>query len=158
MPPAHKLRPYQPQDLGEMQRLYFQAIRLVCVRNYTPEQVEAWAPEKPDLERWRQKLAGEEVVIAELAGEIVGFCSWAATGFLDFLYVHHAHQRQGIASALYRAAESALRAKGLKRLHTEASLTAQPFFARQGFRIVKHQFVQIRGVELPNAVMEKLLV
>ena len=157
MPPALKLRPYQPQDLADMQRLYFQTIRRVNARDYSTAQVGAWAPEKPDTERWRRKLAGEEVVIAELADELTGFCSWDAGGFIDFLYVHHARQRQGIASALYQAAEAALRARGVRRLHTEASLTAQPFFARQGFRIVKHQLVRIRGVDLPNAVMEKIL-
>ncbi len=152
------LRAYQPDDLPHLARLFRDTIRTVNLGDYTPAQVAAWAPDTPDLERWRTKLAGEETVVAELAGEIVGFCSWEDSGYLDFLYVHQARQRQGVATGLYAAAESALRAKGLARVHTQASVTAQPFFLRQGFRLLRHQTVQVRGVGLPNAVMEKALV
>jgi GNAT superfamily N-acetyltransferase len=153
-----KLRPYNAADVPLIARLYHETIHTVNLGDYTREQVDAWAPEQPDLERWGQKLATEEVVVAELAGEIVGFCSWDPGGYLDFLYVHHAHQRKGVAAALYTAAESAMRVRGLRHIHTQASITAQPFFLRQGFRVVRKQLVQVRGVELPNAVMEKILV
>jgi len=152
-----KLRPYHPDDLPALAQLYRDTIHAVARKDYTQVQVDAWAPEQIDLGRWREKLSNEEVLVAEEAGSIVGFCSWDQTGYLDFLYLHRGHQRQGVATALYTAAEQALRAKGLTRLHTQASVTAQPFFVRQGYRVVKHQLVNVRGVELPNAVMEKFV-
>ncbi len=152
-----KLRRFRPDDLPCLARLFYATVHAVARGDYSQVQVEAWAPAKPDLGRWRRKLAGEEVIVAELAGQIVGFCSWDSAGYLDLLYVHHAYQRQGIATALYVAAERALRAKGLTRILTQASLTAQPFFIRQGFRLVRHQEVPVRGVKLPNAVMAKTL-
>jgi len=157
MNPDVKLRPYRVADLPAIARLFHDTVHQVNLGDYTPAQVEAWAPSDPDLDRWRQKLAGEEAVVAELAGEVVGFCSWDAEGCLDFLYVHHAHQRKGIAAMLYGAAESALRTRALARVHAQVSLTAQPFFERQGFTVVKRQVVNVRGVDLPNAVMEKPL-
>jgi hypothetical protein len=36
-------------------------------------------------------------------------------------------------------------------------LTARPFFLRGGFGVVRPQVVEIRGVALPNVVMEKRL-
>jgi GNAT superfamily N-acetyltransferase len=152
-----KLRPYHPDDLPVLVRLFHDTIHKVALGSYSQTQVEAWAPAEPDLDRWRQKLHGEEVLVADLGDEIVGFCSWDSSGYLDFLYVHHAHQRQGVAAALYAVAEAELKRKGQSRIHTQASLTAQPFFLKHGFRLVKHQTVQVRGVNLPNAVMEKLL-
>jgi len=152
-----KLRPYHPDDLPALAQLYHDTIHAVGRRDYSQAQVDAWAPLQADLARWRDKLTKEEVILAELSGVIVGFCSWDDAGYLDFLYVHHLHQRKGIAAALYAAAEQALCAKGLKRIHTQASVTAQPFFLRQGYRVVKHQLVNVRGVDLPNAVMEKAL-
>jgi putative acetyltransferase len=149
------LRPYRESDLAAVTRLYRETVQRITREQYSQAQVDAWAPENPDLERWRAKLAAEEVVVAELAGEVVGFCSWDATGYVDFLYVHPAHQRQGIALKLYSAAESALKAKALGRVHAQVSLTAQPFFSKQGFEIVKQQHVNVSGVSLPNAVMEK---
>lgn len=157
MNPPTTLRPYHLEDAPVLAQLFRETVHTVNRRDYTPAQAEAWAPAQIDLERWRTKLSGEEVVVAEISGEIVGFCSWTADGYLDFIFVHHAHQRKGIAAALYSAAEQALRARGLTRIHTQASVTAQPFFARQGFTVVKHQLVHVRGVDLPNAVMEKTL-
>jgi putative acetyltransferase len=158
MPPSSlTLRPFRPEDLSSLVQLFHDSVHRVAAADYTPEQLNAWAPAEADVERWRERFAGQEVVVAEIAGDLAGFCSWDAAGYLDFLYVHCAHQRKGIASVLYSVAEKSLRGKGLGRIHTQASLTAQPFFTRQGFRIVRPQVVQVRGSALPNAVMEKLL-
>ena len=152
-----KLRAYEPKDLPQLVRLFHDTIHTVNLGDYTQQQVNAWAPEQIDLDRWSQKLAAEEVVVAEWNNMIVGFCAWDNAGYLDFLFVHHAFQRKGIASALYVAAEEALRSKKIQRVYTHASITAQVFFLRQNFRIVREQMVQVRGVDLANAVMEKLL-
>ena len=149
------LRPYQPEDLLAVVRLFHETVHQVNQADYTEEQLEAWAPATPDLRRWQDKLGAEEAVVAEFEGEIVGFCSWDETGTLDFLYVHHAHQRKGIATALYQAAERSLKARSLARIQTQSSTTAQPFFAHQGFHVVKEQTVMRNGVALPNAVTEK---
>ena len=152
-----KLRAYEMSDLPHLAQLFHDTIHTVNLGDYTAQQVEAWAPLQIDLDCWRQKLDAQEAMVAEWHDSIVGFCSWDDTGYLDFLYVHHAFQRKGIASALYGAAEEAMRSKKLKRVYTQASVTSQPFFLRQNFRIVKRQQVNVRGVDLPNAVMEKLL-
>jgi putative acetyltransferase len=157
MNPAVTLRAYRTDDLAAVTQLYRETIHQVARGDYTQEEVDAWAPSDPDYGRWRQKLGKQTVVVAELDGEVVGFCSWDATGYLDFLYVHHAHQRQGIASMLYASAESALRGAARQRIHSQVSLTAQPFFLAQGFHVVEHQKVNVGGVDLPNAVMEKPL-
>ncbi|HEY4302070.1 MAG TPA: GNAT family N-acetyltransferase [Candidatus Didemnitutus sp.] len=151
------VRAYRPEDLPAVTRLFHDTVHQVNRADYTPEQLAAWAPRKPDFEHWRAKLSAEEVIVAESGAQIVGFCSWNGAGCLDFLYVHHAHQRQGIASKLYAAAEAALRRKALAKIHANVSLTAHPFFARQGFENVRDQNAQVRGVELPNAMMEKRL-
>ncbi len=47
--------------------------------------------------------------------------------------------------------------KLISRAYAEVSITARSFFEAKGFQTVKQQTVQIRGVELINFVMEKLL-
>lgn len=155
--PDVTLRPCLPADLPAMIRLFRETVRTVNLGDYTPEQVVAWAPDQIDEQRWQNKLSVQEGVLAEIAGELAGFCTWDATGYIDLLYVHHSHQRKGVAARLYTVAERVLLSKGLKRLHTQASVTAQPFFLSRGFKLVKHQIVNVRGVDLPNAVMEKFL-
>ncbi|MBT7088103.1 GNAT family N-acetyltransferase, partial [bacterium] len=45
---------------------------------------------------------------------------------------------------------------GVKRVYTEASITAKPFFEKRGFKVIKEQQVEKRGVKLTNFQMEKI--
>ena len=45
----------------------------------------------------------------------------------------------------------------LCELHSDMSLTAQPFFAHFGFEVVEHRVVTVRGVEMQNASMRRRL-
>lgn len=74
------------------------------------------------------------------------------TGYLDRLYVHRAYQRRGVATAICDALEGAIPAAGYT---THASITARPFFARRGYRVVREQQVIRFGKALTNFVMEK---
>ena len=111
MLPPIKIRAYQSAVLAGLTRLFHDTIHRVNLGDYTQTQVDAWAPAQPDLERWQRKLAAEEVIVAEVDGEIAGYCSWTPAGYIDFLYVYPAWQRRGIASTLYLSAEAALRAR-----------------------------------------------
>lgn len=151
------LRPYAEGDLPAMMALYHATIHALCAKDYTAEQLAVWAPPQGDPARWQAKLEAEHCVIAEIDGAVVGFCSWTDDGCIDLLYVHHKWPRLGIATALHKRAEEALRQSGVLRLHVQSSVTAQPFFAAQGYAVVKRQTVRVRGVDLPNAVMAKTL-
>jgi len=151
------LRAFQSDDLPGLVQLFHDSVHRVASRLYTPEQVAAWAPKTTDLSLLQAKLDVEEVAVAESGDRLAGFCAWDADGYLDFLYVHPDCLRRGVATLLCERAEWSLRAQGCPRVHTQASLIAQPFFLKRGYRIVRHQIVTARGVELPNAVMEKTL-
>jgi putative acetyltransferase len=64
---------------------------------------------------------------------------------------------RGVGGGLYGAVERVARADGIRRIFTEASITARPFFERQGFRVVREQTVVRRGVAMTNFAMEKTL-
>jgi putative acetyltransferase len=64
---------------------------------------------------------------------------------------------RGVGRTLYGAVEREARAEGLRRIFTEASITARPFFERRGFRVVREQTVVVRGVAMTNFAMEKPL-
>jgi N-acetylglutamate synthase-like GNAT family acetyltransferase len=63
----------------------------------------------------------------------------------------------GVASRLLSEMETRARALGAKRLYTQASLTAYGFFQRRGFKLVRAQDVELRGVQLRNFIMERSL-
>ena len=147
------LRAYRSADCPALAELLYQTVHQVNIRDYTQEQVDAWATGQADLERWDRELREHRTVVAWEDGLIVGFGDMDKTGYLDRLFVHKDFQGRGIATAICDALEGESAAP---RLWVQASLTARPFFEGRGYRVVKAQQVERRGVLLPNFVMEKL--
>lgn len=144
------IRPYRPPDCPEMAQLFYNTVHIINARDYTPRQLDAWATGTVDLSPWDRSFRAHRTLVAEEAGILVGFGDIDETGYLDRLYVHHAYQHQGIASALCRELE-----QGFSTVTTHASITAMPFFARRGYRILRRQEVERHGVLLANYVMER---
>lgn len=138
-------------------RLYSDTIRTINSRDYTPEQIEAWASSANDYPFWANRLSSNMTFVAELAGQIVGFTDFEPIGHIDCFYCHSQYQGQGVGSSLLRQIEQTARSLQVDRLFTEASITAQPFFQAKGFTVVRAQEVEYRGMTFCNFVMEKYL-
>jgi putative acetyltransferase len=148
-------RPYETSDLEQVMDVYRESIHTLAAPFYSAEQLAAWAPQKADAGRWRQRLASVHTIVAEHDKVIAGFVSYEHGGHLDFLFTHPAFARQGVATRLYRRAESAMLAADVSRVFTEASLAARPFFERCGFEIDHEEIVECRGAQLRRYVMHK---
>ena len=150
---AVTLRPYRPEDCPALAALFYQTVHTVNAAHYTPAQLDAWAPAGgPDLAAWDESFRAHLTLVAELDGKLAGFGDMdTACGYLDRLYVHKDFQGRGVATALCGALEQAAAGP----VTTHASVTARPFFARRGYRVLRAQQVERRGVRLANYVMEK---
>ena len=151
------VRLYQAGDSAVLALLFTETVRAINAADYSFEQVEAWAGNPPDVERWRGRLSGRIVFVAEHDSELVGFTTFEPNGHLDHLYVHPRFQRQGIASAMLRRIEGEAISHGISRIFTEASITARPFFEYVGFRLITPQAVAVSGMSFLNYRMEKFL-
>lgn len=140
------LRPYRPADCPALAELFYHTVHTVCARDYSSEQLDAWADGQVDLAAWNASFLAHTTLVAVEGGTIVGFADLAPEGYLDRLYVHKDWQRRGVASALCDALTEAK--------VTHASLTARPFFEKRGWRVVREQQVERHGVLLTNFVME----
>lgn len=157
LPAALNLRSYRPQDLPALVALFQASVSQLTAQHYDAAQRQAWAPAAADMSAWQTRLASLELVIAEDGLVIAGFIGFSLDGQIDLLYCAPSHARQGVASALYAAAEQRLQAAGVYELFTEASLVAQAFFARQGFSVQQAQTVTRGAVILPRMLMGKTL-
>lgn len=146
------LRKYEPSDCRPIAELFYHTVHSVNAKDYTQEQLNAWATGKLDLDKWNQSLSEHYAVVAVEKGIIVGFGDIDKTGYLDRLYVHKDYQQKGIATAICDALENAVDAK---KISTHASITAKPFFEKRGYRVIKEQQVERQGVFLTNYIMEK---
>lgn len=153
-----RIRAYAAADLEGLIALFRESVRTVARRDYTAEQLLAWAPDEIDRAGWGLRLAASGTWVAAVDDRAVGFISLEPDGHIDVLYVDAASQRRGIASALLRRVENAARTQGLDRLFTEASMTAKPFFERHGFHVIEAQTVTRCGQELTNFRMGRRLL
>ena len=146
------IRGYVSQDCRELAELFYGTVHSVNAGDYTEEQLAAWADGRVDLEAWDRSFRRHHTLVAVEGGQITGFGDMDDTGYLDRLYVHKDFQHRGIATALCDKLERAVRAP---RFTTHASITAKPFFERRGYKAVKEQQVERKGVLLTNYVMIK---
>jgi putative acetyltransferase len=149
------LRPYRESDAAATLDVFRRAIRTTASRDYTPEQVAAWASDEIDVAAWSARRAAHRTVLAEVDGRVVGFTDVDEQGYVDMLFVDPDVGRTGVASALVGWVLETARDLGATELSTHASLTARPFFERQGFEVVVEQHPVLRGVELTNFVMRR---
>ena len=152
-----RVRSYRPEDAEQIMRLFHDTVHAVNARDYTPAQLEAWAPEEVDRGRWLRRLGEHITLVAEDAGSIVGFCEFEPSGHIDCFYAHAAHIGRGVGALMMQSILDLAAEYRVERLFAEVSITALPFFTRQGFRVVREQEVEVRGVRMTNYVMERRL-
>jgi putative acetyltransferase len=151
------IRNYNLRDAPEIVQLFFETVRSVNRGDYSEEQLRAWAPSVPDPDKWHSRMAERRTLVAEEAGEVVGFAELEDDGHLDMLYVRGDAVGRGVGRRLYEAVEREAQAQSLGRIFTEASITARPVFEGQGFRVLHRNDLVVRGVGMRNFSMEKPL-
>lgn len=151
------LRLYRAEDCETLMRLFYDTVHAVNAADYGPYQLAAWAPAQMDKEHWEAMLARHHTLVAEEAGQILGFGDLEGVDYFDHLFVHKDHQGRGVATAIAREIEAEARRRGCRCLRVAASITAKPFFERRGYRVCRRQEVECRGQILVNFAMEKSL-
>ena len=152
-----EVRSFQQADAGPLGVVFHRAVREGASHRYDPAQVAAWAPEVSSGPGWEARLSEADTVVAVEGDDRLGFMNVDDNGYLDLAFVLPERMGQGVSDLLYAVLECRARARGIERLTTQASLLAEPFFARHGWRIVRRQEVEMGGVVLKNAWMEKPL-
>lgn len=147
-----ELREYAESDCEAISNLFYETVHTVNAKDYTAEQLNAWANNSDSLKLRRKELTIQRTLIAEIGGRIVGFGSIDKCGCLDLLFVHRDYLRNGIATAICDELEM-----HYSIIKTYASITAKPFFEHRGYVVTKAQEVERTGVKLKNFEMRKII-
>lgn len=138
-------------------RVYFTSIRDIASRDYTPDQIAAWAPEDMDPQKWACHLRQLQPFVVAIGDIIVGYADVQPDGYIDHFFVAGNYPKQGVGTLLMNAIHDEARRLGLSELTSNVSKTAEGFFLRHGFHVVERGFPVRRGVTLQNALMRKEL-
>lgn len=150
-----RLRAATAADVPTLAALYADAVRTTGPQAYTPEQVEAWRAAADEPFSFRLTVLNADVLVAEGASGIVGFCGLRADGYVSALYVRGDRQRQDVGAALLARLVAEAEVRRMARLFTEASAFSRGLFARHGFVLVEVERVERRGVPFDRYVMAR---
>lgn len=158
----YSIRLYCPDDAPALLMMFQDTVHRVNIRDYSAQQVAAWAPTNPALlksllPKWANRFENRIAYVAVDHGLPVGFADMTRQGHLDRLFVSADHQRQGIATALFQRLVDEASCYGITQITTEASITAKPFFMTLGFTVVREQSVRCNDQKLTNFKMERIL-
>ncbi|MFC4278304.1 GNAT family N-acetyltransferase [Achromobacter aloeverae] len=152
------IRRFEIGDESALFGIFYSAIHRIAARDYTAEQIQAWAPADLDQNIWRERMRCIRPFIAQIDGCIVGYADLQDHGYIDHFFVSGFHPRQGIGNALMARIHEEATKRGIRELSADVSRTAQPFFESHGFLIVELRTPIQRGVVVPNALMRKTTI
>jgi putative acetyltransferase len=154
------IRPYVIGEEMTLLAIFQSSVHGLAARDYTPEQIDAWSPRdfNEDMRvQWTARIHANRPWVAEVGGTPAGFADLQPTGYIDQFFVAASFAGKGVGTALMAHLEKAASEQGIKRMFADVSLTAQPFFARHGFKIEEERLPVVGGVALRNALMSKAL-
>lgn len=145
-------------EYDDVVKLITQTVHTVCAGDYTKEELEAWAPQNFDINKFRTNICHCYNLAAFEKGRLVGFISVERSGYINRLYTHKDFLHRGIATALYNKTEQWAKETGICEISLDSSKTAENFYLKMGFvksgiSVMKHGNVVFR-----NTVMKKKLV
>ena len=151
-----KVGPLSGNDFDVAAKLFYDTVHSVCARDYTPGQLDAWAPrDDRHLAQIAGKLAEQQAIGVKECGILVGFGSLDDEGDIDMLFVHKDRQGQGIAKTILHELEHLAMKRDKQVVSTFASVTARPFFERMSYVVVRKNIVDRDGVSLVNYLMSR---
>jgi len=151
------IRNFRAGDIDAVVHLFRDTIHTINAKDYTKEQLDAWAPEVIDNACWCEKLLKHYTVVAEKDGIICGLGDIHKNGYFDHLFVNKDYQGQGIASKIVAAIEAHAVKENIKKIEVHVSITARTFFIGKGYAIINPQKVTYNVQEFTNYVMKKSL-
>jgi GNAT superfamily N-acetyltransferase len=153
-----QVRPAGPSDVEAIWRVHNESIRVLCRERYGPREIAAWIAFRPP-EAYRSALASRALFVAERQMQIVGFGQFdPARGEVEACYVSPDAVGCGVGSDLLAHMEERARATGHRTVRLNATLNAETFYERQGYRRLGPATHRVGDdVELDCIRMEKKL-
>ena len=148
------IREYKSSYCKEVSELFYNTVHVINAKDYTREQLDVWATNEIDLEKFNKSLIEHYSLVAFENKIIIGFGDIDETGYLDRLFVHKDYQNRGVATAICNRLEEKI-LKG--KIITHSPITAKKKKKKRGYRIIREQQVERKGLFLINYIMEKII-
>jgi len=151
------IRPWRSGEEAELRQVFESALYGKASRYYDAGQIQAWAARSAAPKAWQARIQATAPWVCEIDGAVAAYADVQASGYIDQFFVTAAYAGQGVGTRLLQhLAQQALQ-QGCPRLWANVSLAAEAFFSRHGFVVQERRLVQLQGLALAQARMEKQL-
>ena len=156
MSPA--LRAATAADAAALAHIYSAAVCHISPALFTTAQKTAWLQGGADSTAfWAARIPRTRPIVAKRQGQVAGFIEYLPDqAYIDCLYVHPAHQGQGVGSALLAHVLSLAQPQAPRPLCADAAITALPLFLHHGFTVLHENRIRRHGEILVNYRMQKI--
>ncbi len=152
----YKIRGMRLGEFNTVAKLIYDSVHTLCVREYTPEELDAWVPPDMSMPSFRASLSRCYAIVAlDEKKEIVGFMSTERDGYVNRLYTRPDYANCGVATALLNSTEAWAVKHSVKELYLEASKSAERFYEKRGFVKVGDITSIKNGLKFTSAKMRK---
>jgi putative acetyltransferase len=148
------IRPCKVSDITALADIYKQGIRRIGSSHYSGEQIAAWSGFAEDIEEFGKWISNSMTFVAVGPEKILlGFTGIERNGRISSLFVAPEVMRKGIGSALLRYLMEEIRLIGHNIVTTDASEYSKPLFEKFGFKVIKIEQTQFKGVKFQRYQM-----
>lgn len=151
------VRNYQNSDSLKLATIFANSILAIDDSMYSESQKLAWIGNSSN-EFWQNRFAESLPLVAEIDGQVVGFIEFKfdkEVGEIDCFYIQSNYQGKGVGQALFDKVLEVAKLNDIKEIRVFASHIAKPFFAKQGFKVIRENSVVRSNVTLENWLMVK---
>jgi putative acetyltransferase len=159
-----QVRPARAGDAEAMLRAHHEAVRQTAGPYYSADVIEAWEAKltEKSVESLRREIADEGmiVLVADVDSQVVGFGMIVPGGEeLRAVYVHPAHGRRSVGTAILKRLEEMAIERGVEHLNLESSINAEAFYAQHGYMVIGRTLHRLSsGPEMACVKMTKQIV
>jgi ribosomal protein S18 acetylase RimI-like enzyme len=147
-----ELRPAVAADAPRIHAIHTASVRQLCLQSYGADIIEAWlAHRRPEI--YLGPIQRGSLFVAVQSGRVIGFGE-ARPGFVIAVYVDPAASDRGVGRAILRRALEIAKSEPSSAVKLQATLNAQSFYERFGFREVGRTTAIRNRVAIPVVTMQ----
>jgi len=145
-------------DAEEVLDIKREAIEELEHWQYSPEQVEVWAPKESYVDTFEQAIEDDRFIVhvAEQDGTLIGYGALNVLDErIDAIYVRPDHHGKGVATAMLKQLELSAKFQDIEVLDIMAAVNAVPFYKSVGYWELEDEVTTIEDVDLELVRMRK---
>ena len=158
-----RVRAATPEDSEALIHTHYAAVHETAAAYYPPAIIEAWS-RKPDDARyqWMRQIITQAIDIVLVAEDETGVLGFGIIIIklreMRALYVNPTAGRKGVGEKLMQELENCAAKKGISCLTLNASMNAEEFYKRIGYKSLSHSTLRLsEEYEMDCIKMEKRL-